>query len=349
MAVSRETLRLVHGLRLTMLKQLGATDEAIVKAWGRAWNEIAGEWDAAVTDLVAASKDGAWPSRATVLREQRARNALKVTREALMDLAKDLPVTVTDVLPDAVAAQLDSQAAVLTSQLPARSDVVVSQLDPKQLSAIVERTSKQVTSLSLPMAARTEAAMKAALIKGVAVGDNPRKVASDMVARVHGAFEGGKARALVIARTETLDAHRTAAQRQHAANADTLDGWVWWCALDKRSCPSCWAMHGTVHGLDVQGPNDHQQGRCARVPKVKPWKDLGITAPEPVDLTPDAETVFAGLSRADQVAVMGEQRLALLNAGKVSWSDLSTKRSTDGWRDSFVPTPVTDLRARASA
>ena len=349
MGVSRDTLRLVHGLRIDMLAVLDAADERIVRAWGAAWNEIASEWENAVADLVGKSKDGQWPSRAVVAREQRARNALKVTREALLDLAKDLPVTVTDVLPGGLATHLDAQAGVITSQLPANASTVLNRLDDKQLSAIVNRTTQQVTSLSRPMAAQSEAAMKSALVKGVAVGDNPRKVATDMVARVKGAFEGGQSRALVIARTEMLDAHRTAAARQHSANADTLAGWVWWCALDKRSCPSCWGKHGTVHRLDEPGPHDHQQGRCTRVPKVKSWADLGFDVPEPADLTPDAQSVFDRLPAEDRLAVMGRDRLALLDAGKVSWSDLSTKRSTDGWRDSFVPTPVTDLRARASA
>ena len=349
MPVGPDTIRLADGLRVTVLSQLDATDAAIVESWGRAWNEIVNEWEHAVDALIARSAGGGWPPQSVVLREQRARNALKATREALLGLAESLPVTVADVLPGHLAAQLDAQAAIITSQLPKRAGTVVQHLDTSQLAAIVERTAGQVTSLAWPMAARTEAAMKAALVRGVAVGDNPRVVARDMLARVGGAFEGGTARALVIARTEVVDAHRTAAYRQHKANADTLDGWVWWCALDKRSCPSCWARHGTVHPVDEPGPYDHQQGRCTRVPHVKPWRDLGFNVPEPADVTPDAQSVFDRLPAEDRLAVMGRDRLALLDAGKVSWSDLSTKRSTDGWRDSFVPTPVTDLRARASA
>ena len=348
MPVGPDTIRLVDGLRVTVLSQLDATDAAIVEAWGRAWNEIVNEWEHAVDALIARSTGGEWPPQSVVLREQRARNALKATREALLGLAESLPVTVADVLPGHLAEQLDAHAAIITSQLPKRAGTVVQHLDTSQLTAIVERTAGQVTSLAWPMAARTEAAMKAALVRGVAVGDNPRAVARDMLARVGGAFEGGTARALVIARTEIISAHREAAFRQHKANSDTLRGWVWWSALDRRTCPSCFAKHGTEHTLDERGPDDHQQGRCTRIPLTKSWRDLGFNTPEPADLTPNAEDVFNRMAPEDQLAIMGRKRLDLLHSGSVSWGDLASKRTTAGWRDSWAPTSVSDLTKMAA-
>jgi hypothetical protein len=58
---------------------------------------------------------------------------------------------------------------------------------------------------------------------------------------------------------------------------------------------------------------------------------------------PDAQTVLDVMSAADQLAVMGPRRLELLRSGQVSWADLSMRRSTIGWRDSYVPRPVRDL------
>ncbi len=92
-------------------------------------------------------------------------------------------------------------------------------------------------------------------------------------------------------------------------------------------------MHGTEHNLDETGPNDHQQGRCARVPKVKTWRELGFDLDEPQDVTPDARAWFEGLSREDQVKVMGPDRLAALDAG-VPWHELAQRRVNRGWRDS---------------
>lgn len=110
------------------------------------------------------------------------------------------------------------------------------------------------------------------------------------------------------------------------------------------NCPACWSMHGTVHPVTEPGPLDHQQGRCARCPKVKPWSQMGIAGDEPADLIPDARKVFVGLPEVDQVAIMGSARLNLLRSGHISWEDLPQRRVTAGWRDSYAPRRVRDLQ-----
>lgn len=354
MAVSRETLRLVNGLRIAILGVLDATDEAILKAWGNAWNELAHEWDSAIGELVASSKDGKWPTPAQLGRAQRVQNALKLTRDALLDLAHGLPVTVSEHLPAFTKDAVAWQERLIASQYPAQAgsaaDVIkgLAKVDADALAAIVRRTAWDVTSKAWPLSAQAEAAMRAALIRGVAVGDNPRKVAADMLRRVEGGFNGGRARALVISRTEMLDAHRAASRLQNQANSKVLTGWEWLSALDNRTCPACFGMHGTFHELEESGPDGHQQCRCSRLPATRPWKELGFNVPEPDSLMPSAPDVFGQLSREDQLAVMGAKRLELLDSGKISWSDLARQRSNPGWRDSWVPTPLSDLLARAA-
>ena len=83
--------------------------------------------------------------------------------------------------------------------------------------------------------------------------------------------------------------------------------------------------------------------RCARVPISKSWRDLGFDIPEPPSPVPDALSTFRAMSRDDQVAVLGQAKLDLLDSGRIAWSDLATRRQTDGWRDSMVPTPLADL------
>ena len=76
---------------------------------------------------------------------------------------------------------------------------------------------------------------------------------------------------------------------------------------------------------------------------TKSWKDLGFDIPEPPSETPDARAWFDGLTTDTQEGIMGKERLRLLNEGKITWDDLSQKRSTDGWRDSYHVTPLKDL------
>lgn len=352
MAVTPETLRLLDGMRVQVYAPVDATAAALIDAWAMAWDEVATEWQAAIADLVAQSKGGAWPARATVLRAERIRRALAITRTQLDALAATLPVRVLQVVPDLVTQTGVLEAQVLASQLPpqagsfAEMAVQFNRLDPAAVQAIVDRTTRRVHALSRPLSAQAERTMKATLVRGVVVGDNPRTAATLMVNRVRGAFDGGRNRALVIARTEMLDAHRAAARANDRANGEVLGGWQWVASLDRRCCPSCWAKHGTTFPLEEDGPHDHQQGRCTAIPVTKSWADLGFPdVEEPPSVLVDAQATFKGLPEADQVAIMGRARLDALLSGRASWSALSQRRSTPGWRDSYAPTPVRALVA----
>ena len=355
MAVSPDTLRLLDGMRISMSEPVDAHAERIILAWATAWNELAAEWDAALADLIATRKDGRWPSRRDILRAKRAQRALEATRQAIFDLANDLPITVAQALPAMTDEAAQWSRRLAASQFPTQAGTAVTvmgtfgRLDTRALTAIVKRTTEQVTSLTRPLTPQMERAMKSALIRGIAVGDNPRTAAADMLARLEGVFNGGRNRALVIARTEMLSAYREANRIGEDSMADVLQGWTWCCQLDRRTCPSCLAKHGTEHKLSEPGPYDHQQGRCARLPMTKSWKDLGFDVVEPKSILPSSRDWFDAQPQEDRLFIMGKTRLDLLYSGKVSWDDLTTKRATPGWRDSWAPTPIKDLTKTAAA
>jgi hypothetical protein len=125
-------------------------------------------------------------------------------------------VTITSdlarVVQDAVAAQRE----ILTTQLPGLVDprdlLVNVRPRDRAFDVIVQRATEQITTRLRPLAPAADAAVRRELIRGVAVGSNPRATAARMVERAGGEFDGGLTRALVISRTETLDAHRAAAK-----------------------------------------------------------------------------------------------------------------------------------------
>ena len=356
MAIDDRTLRLAAGMRLQVGQVVDDEQGQLLTSWTRAWNEVAPEWEAALNDLAATSRDGKWPTRTQIARAKRARQALDHTTDALTSLARDMDVRVLRVLPRLTGATATWQARIIGAQMPnvdqtpdVRLGVDWDRVDPKALDAIVTRAAGQVQSLSLPLAPRAVAAMKSEIIRGIAVGDNPRVAAARMLARVEGHFNGGLTRALVIARSELLDAHRAAALAQRQANRGVLTGWTWLASLDVRACPSCLAQHGSFHPVDEPGPLDHQQGRCTAIPTVKPWSELGFDIPEPPSIVPSAQDWFDQLPMEQQVSIMGQSRLDLLRSGKVGWADLATRRTTAGWRDSYVPTSLSDLLKVAAA
>jgi len=350
MPITRQTLRLSDELRVVIAGNVGRVTRDLVEAWVRAWEQIEDAWAKGIDDLVEASVDGRWPDQSQILRASRAQRALEVARREIIALADFAGVTVVTSLPDVVGPAAAWQARLIASQLPpvagdqASLAVGFDRVSADAIGAIVERSTEQITARTRFLEPHATEAMRQTLIRGVAIGDNPRTAARLMLRRAEGVFNGGLTRALGIARTEMLDAYRSGAAAGQFANADVLAGWVWTAQLDSRTCPSCWSMHGSEHPLDEMGPSDHQQGRCARVPKIKTWRELGFNLAEPVDLLPDARRVFAALPEATKLTIMGPARLHALNAGTASWSDLSMVRSTTGWRDSHVPRPARELR-----
>lgn len=346
MAIRRETLHLLGSIRIAIDDIVDLATDDLVYAWVRAWNELYAEWAATIAELTEMRVKGRWPSRTQVLRAERVAKALFATRQALDSLADNAGVRIVQSLHDLVDAE--DYLDLIASQFPdtqagAQLTAELLRADARQIEAIVRRTSDNIVSQLRPIGMRAEGRMRSVLVRGVATGLHPRRVATLMLRRLEGGFNGGLSRTLVISRTEMLDAHRAAAAATQKANTDVLTGWQWVATLDTKTCPSCWSQHGSMHDLTESGPLDHQQGRCFRLPVTKTWADLGFDIPEPASLVPDAEDVFASLSRAQQLEVMGTQRLELLNSGAIGWDDLSQLRRTSGWRDSFGVTPLRTL------
>lgn len=142
-----------------------------------------------------------------------------------------------------------------------------------------------------------------ALVQGMLMGQNPREVAREL----RRALGVALSRALTIARTETLRAHREATRASYQANDDLVSGWTWHSAADERTCGSCWAMHGTEHTLEEK-LDDHPNGRCAMVPIIR---GVAFEVRAGRDL-------FAELASNTQIKILGPAKWAAWKDGKVT-------------------------------
>jgi hypothetical protein len=340
-AINRATLRAERELQAFLNTILDAQARSLVEAWVVAWDQTAAVLDAAVTDLVQAAQGGR-VTRTMVIRSQRAQQAMDALGRSLDGLAATTGTVVTRDLRQAleVAAGLehDMIASQLTGTLRAGLAVNLVRADPGQITAMVQRATQQITAVTRPLGAEAYAQVRRELLRGISVGANPRTAARRMVRDVEDRFNGGLTRAMTISRTEMLDATRAAAMQVDKANTDVVAGWTWVAHLDPDTCRSCVANHGSVHDIDEPGPLDHQNGRCSRVPKTKTWAELGFQGIEdPPDLLPDAEAWFTGLSADQQRAMLGDNGYQAWKAGDYPREKWTTKRETDGWRDSMVP------------
>lgn len=166
---------------------------------------------------------------------------------------------------------------------------------------------------ALPAAA-AEAAREA-LFRGVALGDNPRKVARDL----RNAAGMARTRAETIARTEVLRAYREAMRARMGATSE-VEGWVWLSARDRRTCPMCWAMHGTVHRKD-EAMHTHPNCRCSQGPLPR-GTDIRITA---------GAQAFGQLPAEDQLFVLGPAKYRAYRAGAIDLEDLVGQGTSVKW------------------
>lgn len=321
----------------------------MVRAWARLWNELTRDWAVAVEQIITTGSTGRL-TKAQLFRLTRVRSALSVSHEALAQLAGQAESVMITRIPSLVADASASELEVIVSQLPDAfgGQAALDAATGRAITAITRRATEQVTSLTKPIADDAYQVMLAELQRGVALGVNPRVAANRMLQRTKGGFDGGLVRATRIARTEMLDAYRAAAQASDEANTDVLAGWRWSASLSPRTCPACLAMNGQVFSTSTPGPQGHVNCRCARTPVTKSWAELGILMPEPPDQTPDARAWFDDLPEREQLAIMGPTRLRLLQSGQVSWDDLAVKVPNSGWRHSWQPRTLGDLRSRAA-
>lgn len=328
-------------LKLTTDKAIDATTGRIAAAWSRAWDEMAQEWREALLELASLAENGQWPTRGQVARSVRAQAALKAASEALEHLAEVARLEVSGDLPALIVAAEQHHATLIAAQLPPGHRLPVVGFDAASVAWMVERTTQQITVLHWPLTQEADAAMRSALIRGIAVGDNPRVAVADMLRRVEGVFNGGRARAENIARTEMIDSLRAAAQQKERQHLDVLKGWRWTAKLDSRVCPTCVERHGQKFALDEPGPLGHPSCRCARTPVTRTWAELGFPGlEEPVRDAPTGMEWFYAQPGSVQRSILGPKRYAAWKNGDYPSERWSVLKPNPQWRASYVAGPI---------
>lgn len=351
MAINAVTLRLQSELEAVTGRYVDAVTRALVSRWSQAWHEISAEWESVVGEIIAARTAGEMPHPAQIAQLARTQRALATTAEQLNGLVGEFHDVLEEPLREVVQRTADMTTQVAASQLPDVDSPLLqsfTRVDPAAMQAIIDRTMTGVVSSSMPLTDDALQAVKSSLIRAVPSGWHPDKAAREMLRRTRSSFNGGLTRAMTIARTEMLDAHRAANQAQNQANP-TVTGWVWMASLDSTTCSACLAMHGTVHDVDVFGPAGHPNCRCTALPKTQSWSDLGFPElDEPDDLIQTADAWIAE-NPHDAVQALGPDRYQMLTDGQITLQDLATRRENPDWRDSYQATPLHDLRRKAAA
>lgn len=157
-----------------------------------------------------------------------------------------------------------------------------------------------------------------ALINGVARGQSPIKTAREMKE----GMAGGLDRALVIARTETARAYRTASTEQYRQSG-AVNGFKR-LVFRQTACMACLMLDG--ERFDVASElDDHPNGKCCAVPLVN-----GVADPQ----WETGLVWFRTLPEDQQRERMGPGMFDAWKAGEIQLADLGQKQHSDVWGDS---------------
>jgi hypothetical protein len=339
MAITADVLRIQHEIDSAIATIVDDQTRDLTRAWIDAWDEVHDELEASIQEILRRETAGNLVSKTIVARNGRLLQALGYINIRLITLANQAGVRILGDLRRISEQAVSAQMLLIRAQLP-ESYVLSGSVPGYAIDAIVARSAQQITARTFPLAPDAYEAVRRELIRGVVIGANPNLTAKKMVDRAEMRFNGGLARAVNIARTETLDAHRAASAAGQAAHTDVLTGWIWLAHLSSRTCISCIAMNGTLHPLSEPGPLDHQQGRCARMPKTLAWADLGIRSREPKSQVSDSRSWFGQLTAEQQRSILGDAGYGAWRRGEFPMERWAERRVTPGWRDSFVPRKV---------
>lgn len=337
MTINRDVIAIDEDLDRLLGVALDDHEAVLVAAFADVLRVTRREAEAIAEAMIDAAENGR--SVAGLARsDDRVRVALDAIRAAIDTALAQSLRRVRYTAEETTAQAVDGSRRMVAVQLPPRAEIRSSLVaaDPGQVRAIVERTTERIVSQTLPLSAEAETVMRRELRRGVAVGENPRQVGRRMVRALEDGSDLALSRAMTIARTEMIDAHRAAAQATQDANADVLAGWEWVAHGDERLCPACLSMHGTRHELSEPGPLGHPNCRCARVPVTKTWAELGFRGMR--ERKPAGESrddILNSLTDAQLRDMLGARGYAAWKAGDYPISEWAVRRENKGWRPSY--------------
>lgn len=326
----------IYGLadqfRNALLRQERAAASELVRAYGAAWGRIRERLTALTRDIAEVRAAGGTVPMEWLLSQERYRLLLPQVEAELRVFAQFAEHRIIAEQAEAVSAAQAHAGQLMLRGLgppPVGITVTFARLPAGAVTDLVGflADGSPLRAILAELGPAAASAVQTALLAGIATGQGPRDIAQ----AVQRAFGGNLARALTIARTETLRAYRESSRRVYEANSDVLEGWTWHAKLDTGTCAFCWSMHGSLHEVTERFAS-HPRCRCASVPLTKTWPALGSPGVRETRIeVPAGAQRFARLSTADQHAVLGPAKFAAYQDGAMSLEDVRGFRLDPRW------------------
>ncbi len=318
--------------RRALLQRERRSASEMVRAYGEAWKRIKQRLDDLTQQIEQARGRGEEISPSWLFQYERLQSLQRQVEAEIREFARFAEQRIIAEQAEAVrAAQEHAEQLVLAGlgEPPPGVIVTFARLPTQALTDLVGflQDGSPLRDLLDELGPDASKAVRDALIGGLATGQGPATIAR----QVRQALGGNMVRALTIARTEVLRAYRESSRRSYQANSDVVKGWVWHSALGPRTCPACWAMHGSFHRLDER-LDDHPRGRCSMVPLTKSWRELGFKdVPETRVQVEKGTDLFEKLTGVEKEKILGKAGFQAYKAGAVKLEDFVGRKRSREW------------------
>lgn len=350
----------------------------MVRVYAESWKRIRAKLERLQTEYERAQAQGQDVGMSWLYQNQRLSDMRQLVARELARFSSYASGSVSAqqarVISESLRFSRDMIILSLGDEYDAQSKFAVRSLNTGAIEALVGATQTGSALDTLFRSIRAEGAQAAedALVQGIVLGYNPRKIAP----MIRDALGVQLNRALTISRTEVMRAQRVATAENYKQNADVVKGWRWQAALTGNTCPVCLSLHGSEHPI-TETMSSHPACRCTSTAIVKSWEELGAeygvdfsgvekAGPSFADvakkygITPEqlrtyanrklsGEAYFRSLSAEEQRAILGPSKWLAWKDGKFGFDALSRKTYSALWGEGVRQASLVELLGEAEA
>ena len=350
----------------------------MVRVYADSWKRIRKKLERLQTEYERAQSQGQDVGLGWLYQQQRLSSMQALVAKELAHFAKYAEGSVSAqqarVIAESLQFSRDMTILSLGAEYDGQGRFAVKTLHKGAIEALIGATQQGSALDRLFRQIREDGAKAAedALVQGIVLGYNPRKIAP----LIRDALGVQLNRALTISRTEVMRAQRIATAESYKANADVIKGWRWQAALTGNTCPVCLSLHGSEHPI-TETMSSHPACRCTSTAIVKSWEELGAeygvdfsgvekAGPSFADvakkygITPEqqrtyanrklsGEAYFRSLSAEEQRAILGPSKWLAWKDGKFAFDALSRKTYSAVWGEGVRQASLVELLGEAEA
>ena len=350
----------------------------MVRVYADSWKRIRKKLERLQTEYERAQSQGQDVGLGWLYQQQRLSSMQALVAKELAHFAKYAEGSVSAqqarVIAESLQFSRDMTILSLGAEYDGQGRFAVKTLHKGAIEALIGATQQGSALDRLFRQIREDGAKAAedALVQGIVLGYNPRKIAP----LIRDALGVQLNRALTISRTEVMRAQRVATAENYKQNADVVKGWRWQAALTGNTCPVCISLHGSEHPLS-ETMSSHPNCRCTSTAITKSWEELGaefgfdFSAAEKVGPSFEeiakkyklsdeqkrmyaqrkmtGEAYFRGLKAEEQRKILGPAKWLAWKEGKFAFDALSRKTYSAVWGEGVRQASLVELLGEKEA